>query len=424
MTAAPTGKQSQYRPGDPVPAGYPTCIVPWTSICLAANGDIKPCCNYDGQGQFNIYKGDTMAEAWKEWDQLRKDLIAGEYPSRCRKCWKTEESLGSSRRHWMLERNFDRPMPYTYTVEAPMNLRHMDLNFGNTCNLKCRMCGSWGSTHWHKEDKKLQSINPQFNRHINNSTARSIDPSMYKSMEDKLSKMERIDFKGGEPLMQDGMFEVLQMLVDNGSAGNVELGYVTNGTKTPERLKSLWPKFKKVTITVSVEATGQLYQYIRGSNTQTILQLEQNLHWYDQFDNVTGHFSVAVSTYNIFDLQNLAEWIERVTGNLKHWKTQIANRTSDRVDRYEKPNQFQILVVDPPYLNPNNMPAHVKQRVLESWDKKYHLLDELRERMLVTEYDLHAWQLFQQFTVQVDRLRGTDVLDYLPQLKGEINGIN
>jgi hypothetical protein len=44
--------------------------------------------------------------------------------------------------------------------------------------------------------------------------------------------------------------------------------------------------------------------------------------------------------------------------------------------------------------------------------------------MLVTEYDLHAWQLFQQFTVQVDRLRGTDVLDYLPQLKGEINGIN
>ena len=33
----------------------------------------------------------------------------------------------------------------------------MDLNFGNTCNLKCRMCGSWGSTHWHKEDKKLQS---------------------------------------------------------------------------------------------------------------------------------------------------------------------------------------------------------------------------------------------------------------------------
>jgi hypothetical protein len=108
-------------------------------------------------------------------------------------------------------------------------------------------------------------------------------------------------------------------------------------------LKSLWPKFKKVTITVSVEATGQLYQYIRGSNTQTILQLEQNLHWYDQFDNVTGHFSVAVSTYNIFDLQNLAEWIERVTGNLKHWKTQIANRTSDRVDRYEKPNQFQIL---------------------------------------------------------------------------------
>ena len=238
-------------------------------------------------------------------------------------------------------------------------------------------------------------------------------------MEDKLSQMERIDFKGGEPLMQDGMYEVLNMLVKNGSAPNVELGYVTNGTKTPEHLKDLWPHFKKVTLNVSIEATGKLYQYIRGSNTQTIEQLEQNLHWYDQFDNIKGHFSVAISTYSIFDLQNLADWIERVTSNLKQWKTEVANRTSDSVHWYEKPNQFQILVVDPPYLNPNNMPPHIKQRVIDCWDKKYHLLDELRNRMLVQEYDENKWQLFKQFTRELDNMRGTNVLDYVPQLEGE-----
>ena len=63
----------------------------------------------------------------------------------------------------------------------------MDLNFGNTCNLKCRMCGSWGSTHWHKEDKKLQAINSNFRRNTGDSSARTIDPSLYKNMEDKLN---------------------------------------------------------------------------------------------------------------------------------------------------------------------------------------------------------------------------------------------
>tara|TARA_X000001036_G_scaffold75471_1_gene67005 strand:- start:8276 stop:9532 length:1257 start_codon:yes stop_codon:yes gene_type:complete len=417
MTLKPNPNQPWYRAGDPLPEGEPTCLVPWTSICLAANGDIKPCCNYESQGQFNIYRGNTLEEAWKEWNNLRKDMIEQKFPSRCNRCWKTEESLGSSRRHWMYEKIKQKPVQYI--VEAPMDLKHMDLNFGNTCNLKCRMCGSWGSTHWHKEDRKLQEIDIEFNRHTSNSIARTIEPSLYKNMEDKLSNMERIDFKGGEPLMQDGMFEVLQMLVDNGSAPNVELGYVTNGTKTPERLLELWPHFKKVTLNISIEATGKLYQYIRGSETQTIEQLEQNLHWYDQFENVKGHFSVAISTYSIFDLQNLADWIERVTGNLKQWKTEIADRTSDSVHWYEKPNQFQILVVNPAYLNPNNMPLHIKQRVIDSWDKKYHLLDELRKRMLVKEYDEKQWHLFKKFTKALDKMRGTNVLDYIPQMEGE-----
>ena len=49
------------------------------------------------------------------------------------------------------------------------------------------------------------------------------------------------------------------MLVKNGSASKVELGYVTNGTKTSERLKELWSgHFRKVTLNVSIEATGTL----------------------------------------------------------------------------------------------------------------------------------------------------------------------
>ena len=36
----------EYRIGNEWPNDLPTCIVPWTSITLSANGDIKPCCKF------------------------------------------------------------------------------------------------------------------------------------------------------------------------------------------------------------------------------------------------------------------------------------------------------------------------------------------------------------------------------------------
>ena len=37
---------TRYRAGEPLPNNEPTCIAPWTTITLAANGVIKPCCVY------------------------------------------------------------------------------------------------------------------------------------------------------------------------------------------------------------------------------------------------------------------------------------------------------------------------------------------------------------------------------------------
>ena len=98
--------------------------------------------------------------------------------------------------------------------------------------------------------------------------------------------LERIDFKGGEPMMQEGMYDFLEYLVSWGYASNITIAYTTNGTKTPERLKELWPKFKKVKLVISVEATGKLYEYIRGGDVQSIDSLKDNIHWFDQFNNL------------------------------------------------------------------------------------------------------------------------------------------
>ena len=43
----------------------------------------------------------------------------------------------------------------------------------------------------------------------------------------------------------------------------------------------------------------------------------------------------------------------------------------------------------------------------------------MREHLKKPNYDQEQWELFKQFTQELDKLRGTNVLDYIPQLEGE-----
>ena len=382
----------------------PTCKVPWMSIALSANGNIKPCCIYKG-GEFNLEKGDTLDSAWKDMDELRQKFIKGEKPDSCTKCWQREATIGHSRRTWYDDKIKD--WPDKYELNPPMQLRHMDLNFGNTCNLKCRMCGAWGSTAWFKEEEKLMAVDPEFKRSRGPKQPVIIPASYWESKKDMFQYLERIDFKGGEPMMQPGMFDFLEYLVEWGFAPNITIAYTTNGTKTPERLKELWPKFKRVKLIVSVEGgTGKIYEYIRGGDLQTLQALRENIQWFDQFDNLIGSFNSAIQIYNIFDLNNLLEWF-RDTVN-----------ASDRWHRDPNTFKFDCLVADPAYLNINIMPDVLKQKAIDIIDQKnYKSLNIIRTGLTKSSYNEKQWNLFIKFTKELDKMRNTDIREVVPELK-------
>ena len=65
------------------------------------------------------------------------------------------------------------------------------------------------------------------------------------------------------------------------------------------------------------------------------------------------------------------------------------------------------------------MPPHIKQRVLDRWNKNYHSMDYLRDSMKRTKYDEYQWQLFKQYTTELDKIRKQSVLDHIPELVGE-----
>ena len=251
----------------------PICKAPWVSLTLAAEGSIKPCCVWsrtsDEHISGSIHRGDTLQSAWDSLEPLRKQFLNQEMPVNCTSCKKRDATLGSSRKDWYEEKI--KFVPKTWELKPPLDLRHMDLNFGNTCNLKCRMCGSWGSTAWFKEDRKLMEINPAFRRSSTYVTSPTIVPASYwQNSRNVFKNLERIDFKGGDPMMQEGMYEFLEYMIEWGLARNISVAYTTNGTHRPERLKELLPYFKEVRMMISVEAVGDLYSYIRGGNVQRI----------------------------------------------------------------------------------------------------------------------------------------------------------
>ena len=66
-----------------------------------------------------------------------------------------------------------------------------------------------------------------------------------------------------------------------------------------------------------------------------------------------------------------------------------------------------------------NMPPHLKQVVLDKWDGDYHSMDHLRDALGNHKYSEEKWQLFKQFTRELDRIRETNVVEYIPELEGE-----
>tara|TARA_B000000565_G_scaffold192743_1_gene147227 strand:+ start:207 stop:1373 length:1167 start_codon:yes stop_codon:yes gene_type:complete len=381
-----------------------TCKVPWISITLSGNGNIKPCCVYQG-GEYSYHNGDTLDSVWQDLDSLRKQFLAGEKPERCNQCWKREASLGTSRRMWYDDKITS--WPSMYKLNPDMQLRHMDLNFGNKCNLKCRMCGSWGSTTWFNEEVALHKINPDFKRNPNKPRPTIIPASYWENKQDTFKYLERIDFKGGEPMMQEGMYDFLEYLIEWGLADNITIAYTTNGTKTPERLLELWPKFKKIKIVISIEGTGDLYQYIRGGKTQTEEQLIENIHWFDQFENLQGSFNTAIQIYNIFALPNILTWMRDTVNASTKW--------------HADPDSFKFdcMVTNPRYLDINIMPYELKQLARSRiQDSGYKSLQQISNSLKNNSYDEKQWQLFCNFTKELDRMRGVDVLNVVPELKG------
>lgn len=376
------------------------CKMPWHSICLSANGDIKPCCQFTNKGRPPNTEHPTIMENWnsQRMQDLRQAFLNGEKPADCNSCWEREAQMGHSRRLWF-EEKFAKHItePTTDLIVNNPQIVQADINLSNVCNLKCRMCGSWASNSWFEEEVALATKDRRYQKNSKPQSIRNVTVEDIRNLLPHIKDVQRIDFKGGEPMLAKHHNDFLQWMLDE-KMTDVHLLYTTNGTVQNPRIIELFKQFKLVSLVFSIEGTGSRYSYIRGGKYH-IDQIENTISKYNELPNVKINFNVTVQNYNLLNLKELREL-------LFSWQ--------DKYSQVDATSAFTTICNQPDYLSPLNVPDNMRDTALEQLsdiDDFKTLCRSLRRRT----FDNDKWNTFIDFTKDLDIMRGENIVEHCPE---------
>jgi sulfatase maturation enzyme AslB (radical SAM superfamily) len=296
---------------------------PFTGLATREDGAVKVCCRSAPVG---FIQDNTLEEIWNnETIQLvRKQVLCGERPEVCKPCFDLEdqgvESLRQRHISGVIPEARINLYPNTPLQEImPFEFPTMEIKLNNLCNLKCRMCNPTDSTSWNDwaevEDfyKKENNFLVHSIKDLNLIKKPYLDkfddnPNWWDSFEKLLPYFRRVEFAGGEPLMDPQHYRILDMLKPYGK--DIEIKYATNGTtlgiSKGRTVHDYWPHFRIVAVNVSIDGIDDVYNYIRGNGDFT--EVEKNIKEIQTIPNVSRIVgAVAVQVSNVLTLDKMIE---------------------------------------------------------------------------------------------------------------------
>jgi MoaA/NifB/PqqE/SkfB family radical SAM enzyme len=292
------------------------CIMPHTHMEIAPRGHALPCCAFKleklgdtfGISQPNVSKSPikTIFEKHYIWEKSRTLSLKNEINPACQQCHSEEEA---GLRSYRMNSN-DKFYDYINLDEDRHKLLSLELKLGAKCNLACRICSSQHSNKLLKEDsfKIFGKANKEWMRDMQSKSEWATSDDWWEQVYDISKDLKYIKFTGGEPLIIEQHFKYLEWLAENGL--DPEISYITNGTvELSDKIKSIWSKFSKVHMSVSLDAVDELGEYIR-TNSQWEEQ-KKNLDDYIKFlgiQNVT--VTCTVSVLNVHKVGNFINFFK------------------------------------------------------------------------------------------------------------------
>lgn len=219
------------------------CAAFYNHTNIRGGNRIFPCCRF--KKSIQTFDGDLSNVLHsKEYNNIRELSETVRLPE-CAKCWHEEDLGKESLRQWF-NKNYS-----TDNIE----LKYLEIGFDNICNLTCDGCWEeWSSSWW---VKKNPTASPK------------VGITGLKEIKQVPSRIEKIVFLGGEPLMTNRHRKFLESIED---LSNVEVEYFTNGMFS---LKSsdhkILKKCKSVKFTISIDGYSKLNEQVRSGSDWNIV---------------------------------------------------------------------------------------------------------------------------------------------------------
>ena len=290
------------------------CMLPWLHLHAFPDGRAYPCCMSEYNLPAGNLKEQTMKEVWnsKGIKDMRVNMLNGRPSKECNRCYEQESAGFVSMRH-SSSQNFGQHIALTDTTNEDGSLdwfqiRYYDIRFSNLCNFRCRSCGSIFSSNWYNDEVKLYGDRG----HQRIMFAGKTEEDMWEQMQEHIPFLDQIYFAGGEPLIMEEHYRLLNELVKR-EMFHVRLIYNTNFSKLAYKdqdVLELWKKFKTVSVGASLDASGARGEYIRKGQdwTETVDNRRRML---EVCPNVDFYISATVSIYNVLHISDFhKEWVE------------------------------------------------------------------------------------------------------------------
>jgi radical SAM protein with 4Fe4S-binding SPASM domain len=289
------------------------CSLLWTHQFIDPTGRVKPCCRFlekERPKSHNI-NSKTLKEIFSsDWMiNLRKKSLEGFEIEGCQRCYQEEKaSKKSLRERYNNNSNFSKID--NYDTEDP-DLKWLELSISNECNLACRMCDSRYSRLWFNEEKRLFGKTFSKERNANISL---------KSLSAYHKSLTHLKFTGGEPLIIDEQWKLLQELVSSDNSQSIFLNYSSNCTIFPSSKQlDIWNKFKFIELALSFDSClKNEWEYIRWpSKQERMIKVMNQFFELNRQKNIHIIMRATVSILNVWTLpETLNYWLERDTSDL------------------------------------------------------------------------------------------------------------
>lgn len=412
------------------------CLLPWVHLSTRPDGSMRVCCTANASsvgptndkehgGQVGILKDEegrpnnlNVSDFLSSWNStymknVRKQMLNGEQPPSCLKCYKEEAAGHNSKRmwethYWAQRVDIDELVQNTEEDGSiPPQLSYIDLRFGTKCQLACVMCSPHDSSGWIKD---WSAIHPKIENQTLKDTTQWRDkgstngssynwhknnPVFWEQFYEQIPHMQQLYFAGGEALIIDEHYDILKEVIRQGRAKDMELRYNSNGVEWRDELFDLWKEFKLVRFHYSVDSIGEMNDYIRYPSKWK--RTEEVFHILDKetSDNVEVTIACAVQALNVYYIPDFIKWkLEQGFKKINMWP-------------FGAGGVNYHFVYHPPHLNVKVLPKWFKEECRKKYEEFYPWWESNWEKGIPSWYQGKiSYEQWRDASYGVKRLEG------------------